>query len=221
MSLWKRIASRALRLVDVQPAFQAEAYWERRYAAGDDSGAGTDGFNYEFKRDYIRHVIRTYGTRTAVDLGSGDGRQLFEILTADPDGDAADATLAEYQGVDVAPSAIERCRNLYRDHPHCRFDGYDTVQWKRYDLALSLDVLYHIVDYREYVSYLRRLFGCSNYVLLYANREARSSEVAHIANRDNFAEIAKLDLPTELIEEKHHSRKSTGFALFRNSSAKN
>ncbi len=119
-----------------------------------------------------------------------------------------------------APSnAAATC--TYRDHPNCRFDGYDSVKWKRYDLALSLDVLYHIVDHREYVSYLRRLFSCSDYVLLYANREARPSEVAHIVNRDNFAEIAKLDLPTELIEEKHHPRKSTGFALFWNSSAKN
>ena len=208
MSLLNRIASRSLRLVGVQPAFQAEAYWERRYAAGDDSGAGSDGFNYEFKRDYIRHVIRTYGTRTAVDLGCGDGRQLFEILTT--------GALDEYQGIDVARSAVERCRELYRDHPKCRFDGYDTVEWKRYDLALSLDVLYHIVDYRDYLAYLRQLFGCSDYVLLYAYRRALPSAVAHMVNRDNFAEIAKLDLPTELIEEQHHPKKSTSFALFRN-----
>jgi hypothetical protein len=162
-TLWKKVAARSIRLVGLRPGFQAEAYWESRYAAG--------------------------------------------------------ATLDEYQGIDVARSAVERCRELYRDHPNCRFDGYDTVEWKRYDLALSLDVLYHIIDYREYVSYLRRLFGCSDYVLLYANREARPGEVAHIVNRDNLGEIAKLDLPTELIEQQQHPTKSTGFALFRNSPA--
>jgi hypothetical protein len=215
MSRLARIVTQARSLVGLEPAFRAQAYWEERYASGGGSGTGSEGANYEFKRDHVRHVMRTHGVRTAVDFGCGDGRQLHEILT----GDATRTVLDEYLGLDVSPSAVARCRDLYRGHPNCRFDVYGTAEVGRYDLALSLDVLYHIVDYQDYVAYLRRLFGCSQWVLLYANREAKPSEVPHVVYRDNLAEIGRLVLPTELVEQVPHPRKSTGFALFRNSPA--
>ena len=205
----KRLVARSLDVLGVHPNFKTDRYWEKRYATGGNSGLGSQGFNHRFKRDTIERLIRARGIRSVVDFGCGDGRQMFEVLS--------ETTLDEYQGIDISPSAVSLCRERYRGLPHCHFDVAGEAPIGTYDLALSLDVIYHVVEYDTYVDYLKTLFGCSDYVLLYANREARASEVPHIVFRANRAEIESLLPETELLEEEPHPEMSTSFFLFKTS----
>lgn len=197
--------------------FDVASYWEYRYAAGGDSGAGSKGFNYEFKRDYINHIIKRYDLRTIVDFGCGDGQQLREVLLEPSVERGPKPVLEEYYGIDVAPTAIKWCHELYTTWPMYHFDLLKDAQLGQYDLALSLDVLYHVISYEAYLAYLRRLFAPSRYVLLYANNTLRLSPTSpHMLFRDNLEEIKKLNLKTELVERQPNPTMRTCFALFRN-----
>jgi len=197
MNLFRRVRRRF-------EGFDAARYWQREYASGGSSGAGSGGFNYEFKRDYVTSVIRRFGIASVIDFGCGDGGQVREL------------PVAEYYGLDVAQAAIDRCRKLYGDRSGWRFDLLSHAVVGRYDLALSLDVLYHVTEYQDYLAYLRRLFTAAPLVLIYANRQGRPKQDApHILWRDHRAEIARLISDRfAMIEASPHPTKSTGFYLY-------
>lgn len=185
--------------------FDAKEYWEHRYAKFGDSGDGSKGSNYEFKRDYINNIIKKYNIKSIVDFGCGDGKQIKELI------------VDEYYGIDVASSAVNMCRQLYAHKRLYRFDTSEDANLKTYDLAMSIDVIYHITDYNDYINYLRKLFSCSKYVLLYANYGMRDSNADHIVARNNLEEIERLNLCRKLIEKQPHpAKKDFGFILFQN-----
>ena len=192
--------------MDPNHSFDAVNYWNERYQRGETSGKGSEGFNYEYKRDYINRVIEMYQFERIVDFGCGDGNQIHEL------------NIQQYHGVDIAESSIQRCRDRYAGDPRYRFDILDrNVRFTHYDLALSLDVLYHIVHQVDYESYLRLLFGYSKYTLIYANWEASESRVPHICYRNHFEAIQRLRISTQIIARDVNPRKiSIGFSLFRN-----
>lgn len=51
-------------------------YWERRYAAGHNSGAGSYGALAEFKADVINRFVARNSVQTVIEFGCGDGAQL-------------------------------------------------------------------------------------------------------------------------------------------------
>ena len=185
--------------------FDAHQYWENRYALGGDSGAGSKGEKYAFKRDFINHIVQQYSIKTIVDFGCGDGSQIAEI------------TVNSYYGLDISPSAVARCRERYADRPEFQFDLITQTTLTRYDLAISLDVLYHIIDPSLYAAYLHRFFSHSQYSLLYANFSEKESSEPHILHRNHFQEIERLHIPTRLIEQcPNPTKPSVGFSLFKN-----
>lgn len=203
--LIRAAGTRARRAVGRSRPFDATQYWEERYAAGGDSGAGSAGRHYVFKRDYLNDMITRYEIRSVVDFGCGDGQQVAEL--------AVDS----YYGLDVSDAAIRRCRGSFANRPGYRFDTPDRAVLRRYDLALSLDVLYHIVDEEDYRSYLDVLFSHSNFTLVYANYGARDCDAHHMLYRDNSAEIAALRTRSQLLEKRPNPHKTDfGFSLFRN-----
>ena len=75
----------------------SQPYWERRYARGGDSGAGSYGRLAIFKAEFVNSFVRDHGIRSVIEFGCGDGNQL---------------SLAEYPsyfGLDVSRSAVEAC----------------------------------------------------------------------------------------------------------------
>ncbi len=131
-------------------AFDVTHYWQERYAHGEGSGKGSEGRNYEYKRDYINQIIEKHKIGRIVDFGCGDGTQIRELR------------IHQYHGIDIAESSILRCRKMYANHPGFRFEVYGDAHYSHYDLAMSLDVLYHIVAQDVYESYLQHLFRYSN-----------------------------------------------------------
>lgn len=185
--------------------FSARRYWDERYRSGEDSGSGSREFNWQFKTDYINSVIERYAIRSITDFGCGDGMQIRDLQ------------VREYLGLDISSVAVKICRKLYSDRPNWRFEVLGQAELPAVDLALSLDVLYHVVDRDDFVSYLQRLFGNSKYVLVYANYSERVSNAAHAVYRDNLREIAAMFPRAHCIERHAHPGKADfGFALFLN-----
>lgn len=140
--------------------FNSKQYWERRYSQGGDSGTGSYNQAATIKADYINSVIEKYSIKTINDLGHGDGNQI-SLLKGD----------FKYFGYDVSSSVRNRCIHKFKDDRRYTFlDSLDTMS--KADLAMSIDVLYHLTEWDVYEQYLKRLFSLGDYVLIYGmNKE--------------------------------------------------
>ncbi|MFT3886307.1 MAG: class I SAM-dependent methyltransferase [Flavobacteriales bacterium] len=112
--------------------------------------------------------------RSVIELGCGDGHQLG--LVAYP----------RYVGLDVSATAIRQCMARYGQEPTKSFIAYDPMAFHdpagalRADAALSLDVLFHLVEQDVFDRYMVHLFGAAErLVVIYApdrDREQRFHE---------------------------------------------
>lgn len=158
-----------------QPQFSSSAqYWEDRYKLGGNSGAGSYGRLAEFKAATINAFVQANNIKTVIEFGSGDGAQLE--LSRYP----------SYTGVDVSTRAVELCQNRFKSDSSKRFilassPEADTV---RADLAMSLDVIYHLVEDSTYDRYMKRLVAASEkYVCVYSSNVDRTSPDTHVRHR--------------------------------------
>jgi 2-polyprenyl-3-methyl-5-hydroxy-6-metoxy-1,4-benzoquinol methylase len=147
------------------------AYWESRYRRGDGSGAGSYGALGRFKADVINEFVTRNGVRTVIELGCGDAAQL------------ALATYPSYVGVDVSPTAVERCRRRMQEDPTKRFYALADAGAYRgtYDLALSLDVVYHLLEDSVFTAHMQALFTlASKYVIIYSSNYNGRGHAGHL-----------------------------------------
>jgi SAM-dependent methyltransferase len=164
-------------IVPPRPALRFESspqYWEDRYKVGGNSGAGSNGRLACFKAGAINKFVTDRGVRTVIEFGCGDGRQL-EL-----------ACYAEYTGIDVSARAIEICRAKFRHDPSKRFfhtSGPEVVSTTA-DLALSLDVIYHLVEDDIYHAYMSGLMSAAHsYVCVYSSDREVASPAIHVRHR--------------------------------------
>ena len=149
----------------------SQAYWVERYRRGGDSGAGSAGDLAQFKADVINEFVVTHEVRDVLELGCGDGRQL------------ALAHYPRYLGIDVSPDAVARCRERFADDPTKTFLVLDDHDAQTAELALSLDVIYHLVEDEVYEDYMARLFGAATrYVIVYSS-DRDEQMAAHVRQR--------------------------------------
>lgn len=142
----------------------SRAYWENRYARGGTSGSGSEGPLAAYKAGWLNRFVQEKQVRTVVELGCGDGRQLR--LAEYPD----------YLGLDIAASAVQRCRDLFANDPSKRFEVYDPASFDaaphRADLAISIEVIFHLTEDALYQLYLQHLFACARrWVVIFASDE--------------------------------------------------
>lgn len=135
-------------------------YWEQRYAQGGASGAGSYNNLADFKAGVLNRFVCEHNIQTVIEWGCGDGNQLKL------------AQYPYYVGYDVSQTALERCRNIFRGDKTKEFiwsGAADFVNDKKGDLAISLDVIYHLVEDEVFELYMNRLFASSNrYVCIYS-----------------------------------------------------
>ena len=138
-------------------------FWEKAYRAGNRSGSGSYGKLADFKADYINRFIADHTIETVVDMGCGDENQLSL-------GDYRD-----YVGLDVSSTLIVRLSEQYRDDPSKRFIVYEPFAFDARtagivgELALSLDVIFHLIEDDVFNRYIQDLFALSiRYVLIYS-----------------------------------------------------
>ena len=162
------------------------AYWQQRYAEGGHSGAGSYGKFAVFKAEVLNGLFDELNLRSAIEFGCGDGNQLRLL------------TIADYLGVDVNPEAVARCRAAFAGVPGRRFvllssahggaraaDGFDTYRGERADCALSLDVVYHLVEDAAFEAHMRLLFAAATrcVVIYSSDRDADAADGPHVRHR--------------------------------------
>lgn len=139
-------------------------YWEERYAKGGTSGAGSYGRQAEWKATIVNGWVAELGVTSVVDLGCGDGNQLSL------------ADYPRYLGLDRSSTAIQHCIQRFADDPTKSFLRYDPKDlsdpagWFRADLALSMEVIFHLVEDEVYEDYMVRLFdSAERFVVICCN----------------------------------------------------
>ena len=136
-------------------------YWETRYAAGNTSGSGSYGRPAQWKAEIVNGWVAELGVTSVIDLGCGDGNQLGL------------AKYPRYLGMDLSATAVRRCVEQFRDDRTKSFLCYqpgaawDPAGWLRGDLALSLEVIFHLVEDEVFEDYMARLFDSARrYVVI-------------------------------------------------------
>jgi SAM-dependent methyltransferase len=154
------------------------AYWEQTYARGGTSGPGSYGALARGKADFLNQFVKSKDIQSVIEFGSGDGNQLS--LAAYP----------RYVGLDVSRSAIRLCKHRFADDPDKSFFLYDSSCFVdhaalfRADLALSLDVVYHLVEDEVFETYMTHLFDAAHrYVVVYATNGDIRDDAPHVRHR--------------------------------------
>jgi hypothetical protein len=135
-------------------------YWERRYKSGGNSGAGSYNKLAEFKASIINNFIEKEQIFEVIEFGSGDGNQLKYF------------NISNYTGFDVSSSAINICKQYYKNDLSKSFFHISEYKNQNADLSLSLDVIYHLVEDLAYFKYMTNLFNAANkYVIIYSSNK--------------------------------------------------
>jgi len=166
-------------------------YWEDRYSADGNSGVGSYGKFGAFKAEVINGFVVTRGVQSVIELGCGDGNQLML------------ARYPMYAGYDVSETAVGQCRRLFASDATKTFALMSQYRGERADLALSLDVIYHLVEDRVFDDYMRTLVGAAHrYVIIYASNsdDNREYQGPHIKHRKFSTWFQRNALDWELIE---------------------
>jgi SAM-dependent methyltransferase len=161
----------------------SQEYWQRRYQKGGTSGSGSYGRLAEFKATLLNRFIADHQLSSVLELGCGDGAQVSLLHCA------------AYVGVDVAPASVSMCRERFANDPARRFfhaSERDAFATERYDLTLSLDVLYHLVEDSVYAAYLDDLFGLArHHVIIYSsNKNDYNQSTPHVRHRRFTDDVA-------------------------------
>jgi SAM-dependent methyltransferase len=134
-------------------------YWEDRYAQGGTSGAGSYGRLAQFKAEFLNEFVAAKNITSVVEFGCGDGAQLGL------------AEYPSYVGFDVSPQAVKLCAQKFSGNGGYEFHSlaYSHPKEGSFDLALSLDVIYHLIEDDVFDGYMKRLFSASDkYVIIYS-----------------------------------------------------
>jgi len=154
------------------------AYWEQRYARGETSGAGSYGHLAEFKAEVLNGFVARHSVRSVIEWGCGDGAQL------------ALARYPRYIGLDVSRTAVASCIARFADDSTKSFFLYDPSCFAdrhglfAADLALSLDVVYHLVEDTVFERYMDMLFASGRrYVIVYSSDREERTRTPHVRHR--------------------------------------
>jgi hypothetical protein len=162
---------------------QSPDYWETRYQRGETSGFGSYGRLAAFKAGVLNEIVVERSVETVLELGCGDGAQL------------SIATYPSYLGVDVSSAAVSICRRKFSGDGTKSFMTLPEFRQIRptADLAMSLDVIYHLVEDEVFDGHLRDLFGAAKrLVAIYSSNSDRIGDPApHVRHREFTQWIAR------------------------------
>ena len=82
------------------------------------------------------------------------------------------ANYKNYIGFDVSQTAINICKNKFYNDSNKTFIHLtdNIINYKKADLSISLDVIFHLLENNVFESYMNNLFNSSNkYVIIYSS----------------------------------------------------
>jgi Methyltransferase domain len=154
-------------------SFNSADFWDQRYWAGGNSGAGSYNRLAEFKADFLNGFVEQNHVTSVIEYGSGDGAQLKL------------ARYPSYTGIDVSAKAVEMCRTIFANDTSKRFLQSDALATgTTADLSLSLDVIYHLVEDAVFDAYIRQLFeSAERFVIVYSSNMDQDWPAKHVRHR--------------------------------------
>lgn len=193
--------------------FNSMEYWEQRYFQGGNSGAGSYNRLKDFKAEIINNFVKKNNIHSVVEFGVGDGSQLssFEFQS--------------YIGIDVSHTVIDMLHTKFPLDSSKKFFTLDTYAGQQAEVAMSLDVIYHLIEDTIYHEYMERLFNAAQkYVIIYSsNQEGADERIKHVRHRKFTKWIAENRKDWTCIEfiknkyplsEKNNDQKNFSFADF-------
>lgn len=171
-------------------AFEWEHYyWNKRYEAGRNSGAGSYGPTMRQKVDILCALPGTI--KSIVEVGCGDfnfGRHLMDRMPT-----------VSYDGFDVSDVIVTRNRDFYT-LPRVRFHPMaQLVPWS--DLLMCVDVLFHVREDEDYKALLEMLKdGWRKYLAVTAYEYSGPAD-DHLRIRKFHPEFFGKPIVREIIEE--------------------
>jgi SAM-dependent methyltransferase len=169
---WLSMASRPVRIRFAR--FHSPDYWDSRYANGGNSGNGSYGELAKFKASVLNDFVAENGIGSVIEFGCGDGNQLSL------------SKYSQYVGIDVSPTALKRCQDLFRDDPTKSFllDSQRDPSTLRAELVLSLDVIYHLIEDDIFEKYMRDIFeAATRFVIIYSDNDEAPRVALHVRHR--------------------------------------
>lgn len=193
------------------PSFTNSAdYWEDRYRAGGNSGAGSYNRLAAFKAEVLNDFVIRHTVGSVIEFGVGDGAQLRL------------AKYPSYIGVDVSQTVVKATRASFADDSSIEIlhTSEVPVQYQA-DLSLSLDVIYHLVEDDTFDAYMRQLFAsAAKYVVVYASNFDSDWPDPHVRHRQftRWVESNRADFKlTQTIDNRYpYSEKNSGSTSFAN-----
>ncbi|MFN3598050.1 MAG: class I SAM-dependent methyltransferase [Rubricoccaceae bacterium] len=176
MSLLATMRLLAQRYLPTSVLPPSHAYWEARYATGGTSGPGSYGDLARWKAETLNALVAQERVESVVEFGCGDGAQL------------ALADYPRYLGLDISPTVVARCRTRFAGDPTRQFEVYapgaESPPVPVADLALSLDVIYHLIEDDVFERYMRDLFASARrLVAIYSSNDERADPAPHVRHR--------------------------------------
>jgi hypothetical protein len=133
-------------------------YWNLLYKSGGNSGAGSYGRLALFKAEIINRFVVDHKIHSVMEFGCGDGNQL------------SFSEYPSYTGFDISSLIIKTCKGLYINDMTKSFFTMDEYKGQTAELCLSLDVIFHLVEYDVFEAYMKRLFLASDqFVIIYSS----------------------------------------------------
>lgn len=182
------------------PFRDSATYWEARYARGESSGAGSYGPLAQFKAEVLNEIVEEEGARSVIEFGCGDGAQL------------ALARYPRYIGLDVSATAVNQCIRRFAGDPTKSFFAYNPVAFSdparvfSADVALSIDVIYHLVEDEVFEAYMHRLFAAADkLVVIYSSNMEEAGSAPHVRHRI-FTRWVEERLPQWKLRERIRNR---------------
>lgn len=153
-------------------------FWEENYAQGLTSGNGSYGALAEGKSRFLNELVGQRGIGSVIEFGCGDGNQLSL------------ADYPSYIGLDVSRAAIGLCQRRFAGDATKSFFLYDGACFTDRsgiflaDLALSMDVVYHLTEDAVFESHLRHLFCAGRrLVVVYSTNAEIGGTAPHVRHR--------------------------------------
>ena len=182
--------------------FNSEEYWENRYKSKSNSGSGSYGVLAEYKSDIINNFIKENNINDVVEFGCGDGNQLSKFVCNN------------YTGYDVSKTIINVCKEKFKNDINKKFYLYNEYKNEKYELSISLDVIFLLIENDVFEKYMTNLFNSSNkYIIIYSSNGdvSISSQSIHFQdrnftnwvneNRKDFILVKKINNPHKFDEK--------------------
>ncbi len=157
----------------------SSSFWNHHYFLGGTSGPGSLGALGEYKAQFLNRFVAENSVGSVIEFGCGNGDQL------------ALARYPRYLGLDTSDVVVQRIAHRFMDdstksffayRPRAFFDYSTAIS---YDLAISVDVIFHIVEDELYMLHLRQLFSAATrWVIVYSsNVDEPKTDVKYTKHR--------------------------------------